>query len=531
MPESKREHEIVHMTATQLREKLASGEITAVETTIAFCRAAYNLQKDLDCLAEINFEDAIAEARKLDEERKEGKLRGILHGVPVSIKDQIAMNGFDSTCGLSARCFKPENMDSVLVKIIKKHGGIPFVRTNVPQALFLSESVNCIWGQCKNPFNLSRTSGGSSGGEAALISARGSPLGIGTDIGGSIRGPSLYCGITGFKPTPTRLSYKGIAVPRPQGVSGQAVIKATAGPMARCVDDLELAMRVFHSDKRMHQMDSNVPPTEWNHALYVSEAKLKFGYFVDDGYFDNCKASRRAVRETVEKLKKAGHTVVELEFKFQEIAWSYIKLMSAEGGMKGFIDALEGEELNPIYLFLYKTANIPLWLRPVISGALNLLGQTRIAKLVSEARWRDTYDYWAQHAKLLLQKKALTKKWEELKLDALLCPSVGVPAVPHGMSSKLAQSYSYNFIWNAVHFPAGVVPTTLVKSDEEDYEGRKDSITAAAQVAAIGSSGLPMGVQVVALPWRDELCLKAMKAVEAAVGWEIPIPPLSRTNV
>mmetsp|Transcript_5917 Transcript_5917/g.9187 ORF Transcript_5917/g.9187 Transcript_5917/m.9187 type:complete len:599 (+) Transcript_5917:126-1922(+) len=522
----KNDSKITHLSASELLRKLEKGEVTSLEVTMAFCRTAARVQKDLSCLAEINFEEAIALARERDKERKEGKIRGPLHGLPISIKDQIDMAGFDSTCGLSARCYRPAIEDAVIVQILRAAGAIPFVRTNIPQALFLPESVNAIWGCCKNPFNAKRTSGGSSGGEASLLAARGSPLGLGTDIAGSIRGPSLFCGICGFKPTPGRVSCKGIAVPRPNDSNGQAVVLATPGPMARCVDDLELVMRVWHEDGKMHNDDSVVPPLSWKSNIYTSSSKkkLKFGYFTDDGYFDSCAAAKRAVIETVEALKEAGHEVVELKFNFEQLCWSFVKLMSAEGGLQGFIDSLEGEELNPIYLFLYKTANIPTFLRPFLAKIMDFTGQNRIGGLVREARPRSTYDYWSQNATMKLQKKALIKKWEELKLDAVVCPPGGVPAMPHGMSSKLAQASSYTFLWNIVHFPAGVVPTTLVRADEEKYEGRKDSITAAAKIAGVDSRNMPMGVQVVTLPWKDELCLRAMKIVEDVVKWKIPNP-------
>ena len=114
------------------------------------------------------------------------------------------MEGFDSTCGLACRCFDPAAEDAVLIRALRRAGAIPFVRTNVPQLLMIPECSNGIHGTTCNPHDATRTCGGSTGGEGALIAARGSPLGVGTDIGGSIRIPSAFCGICGFKPTGTR---------------------------------------------------------------------------------------------------------------------------------------------------------------------------------------------------------------------------------------------------------------------------------------------------------------------------------------
>ncbi len=108
------------------------------------------------------------------------------------------MEGFDNTCGIAFKCFKPSASDGAFVRSMKDAGAIPIVRSNVPQLMMLPESVNAIWGCSYNPWNAGRTSGGSSGGEGALVAARCSPLGLGSDIGGSIRIPSHFCGVTGF---------------------------------------------------------------------------------------------------------------------------------------------------------------------------------------------------------------------------------------------------------------------------------------------------------------------------------------------
>lgn len=527
LPECKDPDAIVRLTATELMQKLNKGELTSEQVTLAFCHVALRVGRQLNSNAEERFEEALEEARERDRERKQGKIRGFLHGLPVSIKDQVDMVGFDSTCGCSARTFKPKTKDSLLVKMLRDQGAIPFVRTNVPQCLFLPESVNDIWGACKNPFNPNRTSGGSSGGEAVLLACRGSPLGVGTDIGGSIRGPAINCGVYGFKPTPSRISHQGLAVPRPDGVNGQNAVKSVAGPIARSVDDLELVMRAWCLET-MWNTDPSVPPMPWNRDLYrptENKKRLKFGYFTNDGYFDPAPVVERSVLDTVKALRKNGHEVVKLDFEFQKVALLYAILMSSEGGMQGFVEGLEGEALHPIYLFIYKTANMPLFLRPIIASFMSMLGKDRMANLVRHCKWRDTYSYWKAVGRRKLLRKKLIEKWQALGIDAVVCPAMGVPAVPHGMSDKLSQACSYTFIWNNLHFPAGVVPVTLTKSDEQHYESKmQDTITASAVRAAKDSAGLPMGVQVVALPWQDELCLRAMKAVEDAVHWKIPMP-------
>lgn len=154
-------------------------------------------------------------------------------GIPISIKDNYDQRGADLTCGVACRCFKPKSEDGLLVKLLRDAGAIPFVRTNVPQLLMMSESENNIFGCTVNPWDVTRTPGGSSGGEAALISSGCSIIGLGGDIGGSIRTPAHFTGICGFKPTPHRITRQGVSSIRYRDREGQAMIIPTCGPMAR----------------------------------------------------------------------------------------------------------------------------------------------------------------------------------------------------------------------------------------------------------------------------------------------------------
>ena len=525
LPEIKNASSITQLSAVEILSRLESGELSSVDVVTAMCRAALAAGRALDCNAEEAFKDAIAMARERDRERKEGKVRGFLHGLPISIKDTVNMKGFDSTCGCAARVFKPASSDSLLVQLLKDQGAIPFVRTNVPQMLMLPESCNAVWGAAKNPFDVSRTPGGSSGGEAALIAARGSCLGVGTDIGGSVRGPALYCGIASFKPTAFRISKKGLAVPRPRDMNGQNAVRSTAGPLARCVADLELMMRAWCENGKMSRVDPTVPCLRWDRSAYSAKGKLTFGFFTYDGHWDAAPVCERAVKETVAALRRAGHKVVPFEFDFSELVLLYVMMMGAEGGMRGFVDGLEGEKMHDIYSYLFKTANMPSFLRPVVAAVMQLMGKDRVAKLVRNCKGMDTYDFWKCIARRDAIRKRVITQWKSLGLDAIVCPGMGLTAIPHGTSNRLFQSCSYTFIWNALQFPAGVVPTTRTREGETLYTSRhNDMFTQLAKRALSGSEGLPMGVQVVALPWADELCLRAMREVESAVQWTIPMP-------
>eukprot|EP00668_Euglena_longa_P016211 GGOE01020434.1.p1 GENE.GGOE01020434.1~~GGOE01020434.1.p1 ORF type:complete len:524 (-),score=66.08 GGOE01020434.1:113-1684(-) len=515
---------IIQMKATTILEELKAGRLKAVDVMRVYCTRALYCGEKLELLAEEGFVAALEAAQLADQHLQEGKLLGPLHGLPFSVKDCVDMKGKDSTCGVMARTFEPSMDDAVLVALLRQQGAIPFVRTNVPQCLMLPESDNRVWGQAKNPFNIKRTPGGSSGGEAGLIAARGSPIGIGTDIGGSIRIPSHMCGICGFLPTVGRLSAKGCRVPRPKDRDGQMAIRASPGPMGRCVDDLNLLMNAWCQPK-MSEMDPTVPPLPWRQDLYACTRKLRFGFYTFDGYFSAAPACTRAVEEAAKALQIAGHEVVPFPVDFYDVIISYLSILSSDGKLRGFTDGLEGEKLLPSYRFLLFMASLPNWVRPLLSGVLRLLGQRRMADVVVRVGAKSTYDHWEVVGERNLWRKEFIKRWQREGLDVVLCPAVALPAFPHGMSTRLNQACSYTFVFNNLGFPAGVVPATTVRASEETYSCIfQDPMASDAAQACRGSSGLPVAIQVAALPWHDELCLRAMREVESALNFPCPMP-------
>lgn len=224
----------------QLKEKIIKGILSCEDLLIICSKRSHLIGKQLYAITEEAYDDAYKLAQIIESRRNENnnseiipKDYEVLLGIPISIKDGFQQAGFDCTMGTAVRCFKPYPEDGLLVKALKHAGALPFVRSNIPQLLMMPESENIIWGVCANPWDTKRTSGGSSGGEASLISSRCSVCGLGSDIGGSIRIPAHYTGICGFKPTPQRMSLRGQAVPRKDDRNGQIAIRPTSGPMAR----------------------------------------------------------------------------------------------------------------------------------------------------------------------------------------------------------------------------------------------------------------------------------------------------------
>ncbi|KAK4556734.1 hypothetical protein LTR86_006305 [Recurvomyces mirabilis] len=196
--------------ATALVGELATGRLSSVDVVTAFSKRAAIAQQLVNCLTETFFDDALARAKVLDEHlKKTGKPIGPLHGLPISLKDTFKVKGYDASIGTGVFCFKPATENSALVDLLLQLGAVVYCKTNIPLTMMALDSHNNVFGRTLNPANTRLTAGGSSGGEGALMAMRGSPLGIGTDVGGSIRIPAMCNGLVGVKASHGRVPYAG----------------------------------------------------------------------------------------------------------------------------------------------------------------------------------------------------------------------------------------------------------------------------------------------------------------------------------
>ena len=261
------------------------------------------------------FEEAEARARFLDDYlAKEGKPYGPLHGLPVSIKDHYLVKGTKTTVGFVSWLDNPaDNVNSPIVEMLLDLGAVLYVKTNIPQTMMTADSENNIFGRVLNPHNTSLTAGGSSGGEGALIALRGSLLGIGSDIGGSVRIPALCCGIYGFKPTLDRLPMMhNNASVVPDGLP--FAIRGCCGPMASSLDGIELSMEnLLGLDAWRY--DSSACSSPWRRQSPASPTKpLTIGVLPEDPPYPLHPPVKRALSDATAALKAAGHTIVHLPY-------------------------------------------------------------------------------------------------------------------------------------------------------------------------------------------------------------------------
>ena len=233
--------DVVCASASTLAAAVRDGDVSSVELVDACLRRIDAVNPRLNAVVQLASDSARAAARTADAARAGREPLGPLHGVPATIKDAFDVRGVVSTAGTAGRASHMPDADATAVARLRAAGAIVLGKTNLPELSLAFESNNDIYGRTANPYDQSRTCGGSSGGEAAIIAAGGSPLGLGTDAAGSIRVPAHFCGVAGLKPTRGRVPMTG-AFPPPLGHTASLW---HAGPLARRVEDLALALSII----------------------------------------------------------------------------------------------------------------------------------------------------------------------------------------------------------------------------------------------------------------------------------------------
>ncbi len=505
---------VTESSATALVADIKAGRVSAVDAVEACIARIEAVDPLVNAMPQRRFAEARAEARRADAKRAAGEQLGALHGLPISIKDQLRLEGMPTTLGLERCRGFVEPSDGPMVRRLREAGAIVLGKGNVMQLLLGWECENPVFGRTNNPWNLDRTPGGSSGGDAAVVAYGGVPLALGGDFGGSLRLPAAFCGVCSLKPTGGRLT--PIDTPS-EGYAHQEAIIPQPGPIARRVADLILAMEVLAAPGQA-AFDPSVPPVPW---LPIESEALRVGISDDNGVMPVSPAIKRAVREAGEALRSSGTLVKDVPpLDGEEALRCFIALTSADGFARSAA-YVKGEKLFAPLQANLKLAGIPPMMARLVATGMSIGGRSRIARLLRLPRATRTADYFDVLARRAALRAAVLAEWDRAGIDVLICPAVATPAFLHGASGDLLDAVSYAFTWNVLGFPAGVVPVTLVRDDEE--AGRGGSASDAGDRAATegdrGSAGLPACVQVVGRPWEEHRVLAAMHAVEAAVGF------------
>lgn len=506
------EQELTWRSAGELARLIAGGTVSARAVLEAHIAQIEAVDERLNSVVARRFDEARAEADAVDAARARGETLGPLAGVPITVKEQFHVEGLATTFGLPTRKDMREEANGPLVTRLREAGAIIVGKTNVAELLFYQEGDNPLFGRTNNPWDLERTSGGGSGGEGAIIAAGGSPLGLAADIGGSIRTPAHFCGIQGLRPTSGRLT--NLDSPPELFFPGMDAVVLDPGPMARTVADLELAMQVLAAPG-LEKLDPKIPPVPWPDPHAVSIEGLRIGVFEDDGYWPASPALRRAVREAAEILTKRGAIVEPFADPDPEAATRFYFSFLTADGVKWPKKLLKGNPRDRRVKMLLRISWVPAWLTGPIAGFLSMVGQPRLANGFRWSKKLSTKAYWDLLEQRGEWRARFLAEMDVKNLDAIICPPHAVPAMRHGATYFLYDTPSYLMRFNVLGMPAGSVAATRVRADEEtDRPQNRDRVDRAARETEVGSAGLPVGVQVAARHWREDIVLAVMAALE-----------------
>ncbi len=292
-------NDIVLASAVRQLQLLRTGQLSVVELAEAHIRQIERLNPQLNAFADFDAERVLAQARQLDEAREP---RGPLHGLPMTVKSSIATAGY--RCEIGSLLHKGEipAEDAVVVARLRAAGALILGTTNCPEFLMAYDTANLLHGRTRNPWDLDRSPGGSSGGESAAIAAGLSAAGLGSDSGGSVRVPAHFTGICSLKPTPGRIPGRGHLPP----CVGPFAILGAIGPMARTVADVALLFRTLSGQD---PLDPVSPPIAWCEPGLDELRSLAIGFFEDDGLVPVTRETRAAVNAAAQALREAGFRV------------------------------------------------------------------------------------------------------------------------------------------------------------------------------------------------------------------------------
>jgi amidase len=455
-------HEVIYASTTTLARAIRAKEVSSAEVVHADLERIEAVNPTLNAVVQLRAEAALAEATAADAALARGQITGPLHGVPITIKDSLDTAGVITTGGTTGRAtFVPEQ-DATVVARLRAAGAILLGKTNTPELTLWGETDNLVYGRTNNPYDLTRTPGGSSGGAAAIIAAGGSPLDIGSDTRGSIRLPAHFTGIAGIKPTSGRVPRTGHIVPWGLG----AVDALTQlGPLARYVEDLVLTLPLIAG---VDWSDPAVVPMPLGDPQTVPLKGLRVARYTDNGLMAATPDTVAAVHRAATALTEAGAWVHDDRPALLERAEALYNTLSDADGRA--------------------------WVRRLLQQAGTTAIHPRLQQRLEDAKPLSVGDFTALLEEVDRCRSAMLTFLQSY--DLILCPVCAFPAPLHGTTLSIP---SYTGVYNLTGWPGAVVR------------------------GGTSPEGLPIGVQIVARPWREDVALAVAQYLEAALGgWQRP---------
>ncbi|MGB7591847.1 MAG: amidase [Terriglobia bacterium] len=453
--------ELIFASATEQAKAIRDRQISSEELVRACIKRIEEVNPKLNAVVQLPAETALGQAREADKALAKGEIRGPLHGVPFTLKDAIETEGVISTGGTQGRASYVPKEDATVVKRLRTAGGVLLGKTNCPEFGWAWESDNLIYGRTNNPFDLSLSPGGSSGGESAIIAAGGSPIGLGSDAGGSVRFPAHCTGIAAIKPTSGRVPRTG-HFPGPGGLLDALW---QIGPLARSVADLNAVLPIIAG---VDWRDPAIVPMPLGDATKVDLKALRVAFHTDNGIETPDRESIETVKKAARALEASVTAVEEARPRDLEQTYEiYLGLFTADGGA-GLEELLEMAGTKKVHPLMQRVLDLQRSGAKSMAAFVAMIGQ-----------W-DAF------------RRSLLSFMEEF--DVMVCPVCSFPGMVHGSTYDRLSAFSYTMTYNLTGWPAAVVR------------------------AGTSRAGLPIGVQIVARPWREDVALAVAAKIERALG-------------
>jgi fatty acid amide hydrolase len=492
-------------SAVELLKLIESKRVSSREVTQHFINRIEEVNPKINAVVLKFYDEALKKADEADAKLAKGEKLGRLHGLPFTIKECFDYLDSPSTLGVLARKNDRPTENDAYIQSLLNEGGIVLGKTNVPQLLIFIESYNRVYGKTNHPHNPKFAPGGSSGGEGAIIGAGASPVGIGSDIGGSVRFPAAFCGICSIKPTMwrtpdlTRYGNKKLEGP----------ITSVAGVLGNYAEDLDLFLQIINQS-----IPKNKPLQDYKN---IDVSKLKIGYFLSDGIFEPMSAVKRGVLESVEKLESIGATVAEFQPPTLGYAEEiFYRILTVDGG-KLFYEVLDGEKPVSQLKNSLMLSSASSFKRKLLKNLSNLFGQKSLSRILPYfgGKGQEHLNLWAE--KQADYRREFLAAMDDF--DALISPVCALPAFLHNTADKVGLGGTYTLLYNLLGFPAGVARVGEVQANEA--AARKAGLDILERTAAQTekmSAGLPLSVQIAAKPWREDVVISLIEVLHNQVS-------------
>jgi amidase len=473
-----------YLSAVDVLKSLSEGSLSSEELISNLLQRIESVNGKINAIVNYDQDDLLRRARAADSQTARGVKTGPLHGLPITVKDNLETAGIVTTGGIEGRRGYVPSFDAPVVSRLKDAGAIIIGKTNCPKYCAGWETENEIYGRTNNPYNLEKTVGSSSGGEAAIIAAGGSYVGIGSDTGGSIRWPGSFCGVAGLVPTFGRVPRTGTIPPYLGFIDSTQI-----GPMARSVRDLALILPIIMGPD---SSDPKCVPMTYSDPEGMQLEDIRISYYAENGFVEPDDDVTKTVSSVVDVLSKEG---LDVEDKYPDASKEFFDVSK---GLNSFVvnikkgTAPESADLD---------REVELYPSKILDVADDLLEQAKRSEPVPGKQMMLGVEFFYWGMKLDAYRTKIVRFMKDY--DAIICPVAARPAFGHGAPSDGS--------FNALDYLSYTHPYSLV------------GLPSVTLRAGASSDGLPIGIQVLARHGQEGLALRLGMLIEDALGgWQPP---------